>query len=676
MHAFQKRAVIAFADAVPQTYHAEPSPTWRKAPQRPPESVTRGWRLIVLVFLPFAAGLYLSYLFRTINALISGDLTSDLALGAADLGLLTSVYFLTFAMAQLPIGVLLDRYGPRRVQSALLLVAAAGAALFATSGGFATLVLARALIGLGVAAAFTAGLKATVLWFPKERIALVNGYMVMLGALGAVTATAPAEILLARTGWRGLFELLAVATAACALVIYLIVPEARSAAPPSKGAASASLKTVYADPRFWRLAPLSATCVGSAWALQGLWAAPWLADVEGVDRAGLIRHLFVMAVALSFGAVLLGTTADRLARRGIGPRTLFAIVATIFIATQLVLILRLPVPSYLPWCVVASVGAGTVLSYAIVAEYFPKEIAGRANGALNVFHLGGAFVLQCSTGLIVEQWAGQEGHYPAIAYQTAFGVNIGLQLAALVWFQLPRVRSFRLAFPSNLLHRVLACSDDTLERRTAYQQAARLWAGRFDSAHAQLRNWRLAALGSTALSALLGLALAISAGRASVTPYIVEVARLSQARDLNPAIETSTLSDAQIAYLLARFVKNVRSLSVDPMVVRANWTDALSYVTDRGAQALNDSAREANPLTRIGLRPVAVEVIYVVRASKSSFEIGWKEATYESGAAVKTERFTGVAEIILTPPAETLRNPLGFYITAFNWSRDFKGESK
>jgi MFS family permease len=166
------------------------------------------------VLLPFAVGFYLTNLFRTINALISDQLTSDLALGAADLGLLTSVYFLTFAAAQIPIGILLDRYGPRRVESALLVVAAGGAALFGAANGFVPLVLARALIGLGVAAALTAGVKAIVLWFPKERVALVNGYLMMLGTLGAVTATAPAELLLAWTGWRELFDLLALATAA------------------------------------------------------------------------------------------------------------------------------------------------------------------------------------------------------------------------------------------------------------------------------------------------------------------------------------------------------------------------------------------------------------------------------------------------------------------------------
>ncbi len=130
-------------------------------------------------------GYYLAYLFRTINGLIAGHLNADAGLRIADLGLLTSVYFLVFASAQIPIGVLLDRYGPRRVQSALLLVAAAGAGLFAMSTDFPALLVGRAMIGLGVAASLTAGLKAIVLWFPKERVALMNGYMIMLGSLGA-----------------------------------------------------------------------------------------------------------------------------------------------------------------------------------------------------------------------------------------------------------------------------------------------------------------------------------------------------------------------------------------------------------------------------------------------------------------------------------------------------------
>ncbi len=220
-------------------------------------------RLIARVFLPFAAGYYLSYLFRTINALISSHLVADIGLSTADLGLLTSVYFLVFAAAQIPIGILLDRFGPRRVQSCLLSVAAAGSCLFAMSIGLPSLLISRAMIGLGVAAALTAGLKSIVLWFPIKRVALLNGYMVMLGSLGAVTATAPAEHLLGWISWRELFEILAVASSAPAVFIYIVVPE--RAIVLATGSMPGTLSSVFGDRRFWRIAPLSATCVGSAW---------------------------------------------------------------------------------------------------------------------------------------------------------------------------------------------------------------------------------------------------------------------------------------------------------------------------------------------------------------------------------------------------------------------------
>ena len=146
------------------------------------------------MFLPFVAAYYLSFLFRTINATVAGSLTSEFGLSAGDLGLLTSVYYLTFAAAQIPIGILLDRYGPGRIQSGVMIAAALGAALFAISDNFWLLFIGRALIGLGVAASLTAGLKALVLWFPSERIPLLNGMMIMLGALGALTEIGRAHV--------------------------------------------------------------------------------------------------------------------------------------------------------------------------------------------------------------------------------------------------------------------------------------------------------------------------------------------------------------------------------------------------------------------------------------------------------------------------------------------------
>jgi predicted MFS family arabinose efflux permease len=395
-------------------------------------------RLIFSVFLPFAAGYFLSFLFRTINASISPALASDFGLGAVETGLLASIYFLVFAGAQIPVGMLLDRYGARRVQSILLVVAVGGTSLFGNADNFAELLVGRAMIGLGVAASLMAGLKAIVSWFPKDRIALVNGGMIMLGSLGAVTATAPTDWLVNLIGWRDLFGLLTIMTLTTAGLIYFVVPECREA---SKSFASSgeplTLRSIFSDPRFLRIAPLSATCIGSSWAMHSLWAAAWLSDVEGYDHQAVVDQLFMMALGISLGALLLGTMADRLRKRGVATEVLLAVFGGLFMLAELALLLRLPLPSLLPWSVVSIVGAGTVLSYAIIADYFPVGIAARANGALNLLHFGWAFAAQYGIGQVVGQWAAQDGHYPEVAYQNAFGACLLVQAFALIWFVMP-----------------------------------------------------------------------------------------------------------------------------------------------------------------------------------------------------------------------------------------------
>jgi MFS family permease len=401
------------------------------------------WRLIFSVLLPFAAGYYLAYLFRTINAAISPALASDFALDAAETGLLASIYFLVFGLTQIPIGVFLDRFGPRRVQGVLLVIAAGGATLFGTASSFPELLVARAMIGLGVAGSLMAGLKAIVTWFPRERVALANGWMIMLGSFGAVTATAPTDWLLNYLGWRSLFEILTIGTVTVGGLIYMVVPERIA---DSEIATSArkplTLWSIYSDPRFLRVAPLSAACIGSSWAFQSLWAASWLTDVEGFDYHSRAAQMFLMAVGLSLGALLLGAMADRLRKRNIRTEVLLGVVGALFVAAEVALVLRVPLPSLLPWSIVSIAGAATVLSFAVIADYFPSEFAARANGALNLLHFGCAFTMQYGIGLVVEQWPSQDGHYPVAAYQAAFGLSLALQATALLWFAVPWLRSF------------------------------------------------------------------------------------------------------------------------------------------------------------------------------------------------------------------------------------------
>jgi predicted MFS family arabinose efflux permease len=315
--------------------------------------------------------------------------------------------------------------------------------LFGNASSFPELLVARAMIGLGVAGSLMAGLKAIITWFPRERVALANGWMIMLGSLGAVTATAPTDWLLNCIGWRSLFEVLTIGTVAVSGLIYMVVPEREADSEIATTARNPiTLWSIYSDPRFLRVAPLSAACIGSSWALQSLWAAAWLADVEGFDRHSRAAQMFLMAAGLSLGALLLGTMADRLRKHNIRTEVLLANVGGLFIVAELALVLRVPLPSLLPWSVVSIAGAATVLSFAVIADYFPREFAARANGALNLLHFGWAFVVQYGIGLVVGQWSPQDGHYPVAAYQSAFGLSLALQAAALVWFAIPWLRTF------------------------------------------------------------------------------------------------------------------------------------------------------------------------------------------------------------------------------------------
>lgn len=217
---------------------------------------------------------------------------------------------------------------------------------------------------------------------------------------------------------------------------------------------------------------------------------------------------------------------------------------------------------------------------------------------------------------------------------------------------------------------------DTPLPSTPYQRAEQLWDERIGSARVQAANWRLMAFGCLALAAVaLGDDLH-ARSRASVTPFVVEVDRLGQAQAVAPATSDYQPSDTQIAYFLGRFIERVRSLSVDPVVVRRAWLDAYAQITSRAKPVLDEYARQADPFGTIGKSAVTVEVTSVVRASPSSFRVAWVEHPYEDGAALSAERWTAILTVVVQTPhteAEIRQNPLGIYIDAIAWARELGG---
>jgi MFS family permease len=405
-----------------------------------------GWRLLAMVFLPFAAGYYLSFLFRNVNSVVFPELTQEFGLSAGALGFLTSAYFLTFAAAQLPLGMLMDRYGPRRVNAAMLLVAALGSVVFALAAGLPALTVGRALIGLGVAVCLMSSMTAFVLWFPLERMATLVGWMLLVGAIGAVSATKPVELALRVMDWRTLFLMLAGCTVLASAAIMLVVPE--KAGPASTATLRTQMRgvaTILRDRGFWSIGSAAAFVPGVAISLLGLWAGPWMRDVAGLDRAQLASHLLFAACAFGIGGVAWGTLSDRLAQRGV-PAVLTYVVGCAACSLAMVPIaLGHGAGSLLWWILFMGLSPFGTLSYALLAKRFPKAITGLAVTALNMVMFLLAFAVQAGVGMIINLWPVVDGRYAVEGYRAAFGLCSLLQIASVAWLAWAERQNLRFA---------------------------------------------------------------------------------------------------------------------------------------------------------------------------------------------------------------------------------------
>lgn len=225
----------------------------------------------------------------------------------------------------------------------------------------------------------------------------------------------------------------------------------------------------------------------------------------------------------------------------------------------------------------------------------------------------------------------------------------------------------------NLFKRPTTHYGKTPAPETPYQRAAQVWDERIGSARVQAKNWRTMAFGSLILAAGFASALVWQSVRGTVVPWVVQVDKLGQAQAVSPATADYRPTDPQVAWHLARFIEQVRSVPADPVILRQNWLRAYEWTTDRGSTALNDYARANDPFTKVGKQQVSVDVSSVIRASADSFRIAWTERHYENGQISTTERWTAILTIVIQPPrdAERLKaNPLGIYVNAISWSRE------
>jgi type IV secretory pathway TrbF-like protein len=215
----------------------------------------------------------------------------------------------------------------------------------------------------------------------------------------------------------------------------------------------------------------------------------------------------------------------------------------------------------------------------------------------------------------------------------------------------------------------------TPEPETPYRQAQQLWDNRMGSSLAHARTWRTAAFCSLGLAGAMAAGVVVLALRPAAVPFVIEASETGEARLVGPATSAYEPRDAQLSWHIARFIEMVRGLPSDAIVVRQNWLRAYDWATQGGAQVLNAMAEEDDPFAKVGKETVAVEVLSVVRASPTSFQLRWRESTYNAGTLVHVERYTGVATVVIDPPSTPERlqkNPLGLYIHGLTWSRDLQ----
>ena len=391
-------------------------------------------RLTLAIFLPFSAGYFLSFFFRNVNAVIARDLALEFSLAPSDLGLLTSTYLLAFAAFQLPLGVLLDRYGPRRVVAALMCVAAAGALVFGLARDFTMLSVGRAMIGLGVSAGLMGAIKAFTLWFPLSRLATLNGFYLAIGGLGGLMATAPVEALLGPVGWRALFFGLAGVSAVAAALIFFLVPEKPL---PGEGqtlrAQIAGFGEIFSTLAFWRIVLALVACHASYQAMQGLWLAPWLYDIAGLNRQAVANHLLATALAYTAGSVFFGVGGDRLAAAGVSRMTTFKVGLCATLAMFAALAAGVTTGLIVILMVYGFTAISVALAYALLAPLFPPGMTGRVITASNVLMFSVSFALQWGIGVVLRFYPVTDGRYAPEGYAVALGILALLQALAIAW---------------------------------------------------------------------------------------------------------------------------------------------------------------------------------------------------------------------------------------------------
>jgi len=381
----------------------------------------------------------MSYAFRTINVVIAPDLVKDLGLNNADLGLLSSAYFIGFGATQIPLGLALDRFGPRITEAWVMILAVIGALIFAIAEDFTTLVMARVLIGMGVSACLMAAFSGFRAWYATSQQGQLASAMLVCGTSGALASTWPVHLVTPYIGWRGVFLVMAALSFLAILILYYGLPVKKSA-PIDKPIQSSSAtlswqsyRPILTNSFFWRILPLGTFCYGGFIAVQTLWFGPWLIEVMDYPPTTAAQIVFGFNVVLLLAYLFNAWVLPKLARRGIDTMRYMTWMVGMSMIMQAGAYFWQTSLVWVWWFLFAITCASFVLAQSIIVLYFPKNYSGRVSTTYNLTLFIGAFIVQWGIGHMLDLGIAL-GWNKTSAYDLALAVFLAIQILGFIWF--------------------------------------------------------------------------------------------------------------------------------------------------------------------------------------------------------------------------------------------------
>ncbi|MDC2973576.1 MFS transporter [Candidatus Pelagibacter sp.] len=387
----------------------------------------------IIIFSVFAFGFFISNLLRSITATLTPALSTEFNLSAANLGLLAGGYFLGFSLMQIPTGMLLDRFGPKKVIGYLLIIALIGTISFAFAKSFAGLLISRIFIGVGVAACLMGPLTGYRVWFEEKYQQRANSWMLMVANFGFVASTLPVQILLPIIGWRSIFLIIASLILISIILISILIPSWETKRDEDQNNNLQNLSHIWKNKFFISLVPLAFFNYGGVQAIQTLWAGPWMLNVTGYDAIQSATGLFWINVTMLFSFLIWGYFLPKLSSNGIDSMRIvkFTLPVSYIILFLIVIMGDKAGATMFTLYILSSIVIS--LTQPAIALNFPTKLAGKSLTSFNVFLFSGTFFVQWIIGLIID-FSRNLGATITMSYQISFSIFLFLCILSYLFF--------------------------------------------------------------------------------------------------------------------------------------------------------------------------------------------------------------------------------------------------